>query len=103
LSSGSFVILAKLRSIDLLFIILDFVLLNPECKSAAHKRTRTYYSEIIFIDSFNLFIAFDYLPIWRQHPPHNELPYALWLFRVLAGVQPGDRSVSVAMRCRPST
>jgi hypothetical protein len=32
----------------------------------------------------------------------NELPIAFWLDRVLAGVHSGDRSVNVAMRCRPS-
>jgi hypothetical protein len=57
---------------------------------------------ITIIDSLNLFIAFDYLPNWPQHPPHNELLYAFWLVRVLATVQSGDRSVKVAMRCHPS-
>jgi len=52
--------------------------------------TQTHHSEIIFIDLSNLFIAFDYLPNWRQYPPHNELLFAFWLVRVLAGVQSGD-------------
>jgi len=68
-----------------------------------HNALNTHYSEIIFIDSFNLFIAFDYLPNWRQHPPHNEVPIAFGLFVFWpAGMHPGDRPVNVAMRCRPS-
>jgi hypothetical protein len=76
-------------------------LLNPAQIVRPHKYLHALF-EIIIIDSSNLFIAFDYLPNWRQHPPHNELPYAFWLVRFLAGMQSGDGSVNVAMRCRPS-
>ena len=65
-----------------------------------HQHTHTHYFGIIFIDLSNLFIAFDYLPNWRQHPPHNELLNVFCLVRELAGVLTGNRSIAV--RCRPS-
>jgi hypothetical protein len=70
------------------------IIFDKSCvQKAQHKHRNTHYFEIIFIDSSNLFIAFDYLPNWRQHPPHNELLYAFWLFsRVGQGANRGPIS-----------
>jgi len=93
----------KLNPVDLVFITLEseFILLNQRTNSPPPTNTFTRTtSEIMFIDWFNLFIPFDYLPNWRRPPLHNELLHVFCLVRELAGVQQENRSV--AMRCHPS-